>query len=250
MSPNRYHTFFRPVHLHVSTPCRMAFSKRTVQRAKTKICRHSIRLNRRWLECHGIAGSSMPATFRSVWPIPYRIEHNTKRWKCWNSNSLQTINSIWLRSTWIGNRFGCEGMCLSRQPVWVTSANHSMIFLHSSLAYETKIPRQKLKIILPSLAYYFTTGPWRLMWVRFGYDPRKDFTSRYYQTLDYRIRSNTLKEKVTSNWIELKKKHFYWLLIANSCRSPAVGKAKLNRKTHIHTLKWIVCPRHDNHFIE
>lgn len=75
---------------------------------------------------------------------------------------------------------------LDRQPIW----------LRSSLAYETKIPRQKLKIILPSLAYYFTTGPWRLMWVRFGYDPRKDFTSRYYQTLDYRIRSNTLKEKV------------------------------------------------------
>ncbi|XP_031623492.1 general transcription factor 3C polypeptide 5-like [Contarinia nasturtii] len=75
---------------------------------------------------------------------------------------------------------------LDRQPIW----------LRSSLAYETKIPRQKLKIILPSLAYYFTTGPWRLMWVRFGYDPRKDFTSRYYQTLDYRIRSNTLKEKI------------------------------------------------------
>lgn len=75
---------------------------------------------------------------------------------------------------------------LNRQPIW----------FRSSLAFETKIPRQKLKIILPSLAYYFTTGPWRLMWVRFGYDPRKDFTSRYYQTLDYRIRSNTLKEKV------------------------------------------------------
>lgn len=75
---------------------------------------------------------------------------------------------------------------LDRQPIW----------LRSSLAYETRIPRQKLKIILPSLAYYFTTGPWRLMWVRFGYDPRKDFNSRYYQTLDYRIRSNTLREKV------------------------------------------------------
>lgn len=75
---------------------------------------------------------------------------------------------------------------LDRQPIW----------LRSSLAYETQIPRQKLKIILPSLAYYFTTGPWRLMWVRFGYDPRKDFNSRYYQTLDYRIRSNTLREKV------------------------------------------------------
>lgn len=85
---------------------------------------------------------------------------------------------------------------LDRQPIW----------LRSSLAYETKIPRQKLKIILPSLAYYFTTGPWRLMWVRFGYDPRKDFTSRYYQTLDYRIRSNTLKEKV----VQIVSSQTFW----------------------------------------
>lgn len=62
--------------------------------------------------------------------------------------------------------------------------------------YETRMPRQKLKIILPALAYYYTTGPWRLMWVRFGYDPRKDFASRYYQNLDYRIRTSGLKEQI------------------------------------------------------
>lgn len=62
--------------------------------------------------------------------------------------------------------------------------------------YETKMPRQKLKLILPALAYYYTTGPWRLMWVRFGYDPRKDFSSRYYQNLDYRIRTSGLKEQI------------------------------------------------------
>lgn len=111
------------------------------------------------------------------------------------------INSIWLKSIWIGNRFGCEGMfwqqiARTSPPSYIFFHFFFLSLSHSSLAFETKIPRQKLKIILPSLAYYFTTGPWRLMWVRFGYDPRKDFTSRYYQTLDYRIRSNTLKEKV------------------------------------------------------
>lgn len=59
------------------------------------------------------------------------------------------------------------------------------------VAYETQITNEKLKYILPTLAYYFTTGPWRIMWVRFGYDPRKDFESRYYQQLDYRIRLNS-----------------------------------------------------------
>lgn len=77
---------------------------------------------------------------------------------------------------------------LDKQPIW----------LRSALGFETKIPRQKLKVILPSLAYYYTNGPWRLMWVRYGYDPRKDFSSRYYQTLDYRIRANSLKERVSS----------------------------------------------------
>ncbi|KAJ6645869.1 General transcription factor 3C polypeptide 5 [Pseudolycoriella hygida] len=57
------------------------------------------------------------------------------------------------------------------------------------IAYETKIQLSKLKYILPTLAYYFTTGPWRVMWVRFGYDPRKDFESRYYQQFDYRLRT-------------------------------------------------------------
>lgn len=73
-----------------------------------------------------------------------------------------------------------------KQPIW----------LRSALSFESGIPRAKLKIILPSIAYYYTTGPWRLMWVRFGYDPRKDFASRYYQTLDYRIRTSALKQEV------------------------------------------------------
>lgn len=46
----------------------------------------------------------------------------------------------------------------------------------------------KLKCIIPSLAYYFSTGPWRTLYVRYGYDPRKDFNSRYYQTFDFRLR--------------------------------------------------------------
>lgn len=56
------------------------------------------------------------------------------------------------------------------------------------ISYETKVPNDKLRYILPMLSFYFTTGPWRIMWVRFGYDPRKDFDSRYYQQLDYRVR--------------------------------------------------------------
>lgn len=47
---------------------------------------------------------------------------------------------------------------------------------------------ERLKFIIPTLAYYFTTGPWRNFWVRFGFDPRKDRSAAKYQSLDYRVR--------------------------------------------------------------
>lgn len=38
------------------------------------------------------------------------------------------------------------------------------------------------------MAYFYTSGPWRNCFVKFGYDPRKNFESRYFQMLDYRVR--------------------------------------------------------------
>lgn len=37
-------------------------------------------------------------------------------------------------------------------------------------------------------AFYYSSGPWRNCFCMFGYDPRKNFDSRYYQMLDYRVR--------------------------------------------------------------
>ncbi|KAM8715718.1 hypothetical protein ACLKA7_002722 [Drosophila subpalustris] len=63
-------------------------------------------------------------------------------------------------------------------PVWTRIA----------LLYESGVSNDKLKCIIPSLAFYFNNGPWRSLYVRYGYDPRKDFQSRYYQTFDFRLR--------------------------------------------------------------
>ncbi|KAL5281142.1 GTF3C5 family protein [Megaselia abdita] len=65
-------------------------------------------------------------------------------------------------------------------PVWTRIA----------LLYESKISHDKMKAILPHVAYYYVTGPWRTMYVRYGYDPRKEFSSRFHQTFDYRVRFN------------------------------------------------------------
>lgn len=74
-----------------------------------------------------------------------------------------------------------------QRPVWVRKA----ICAASGISTDT------LKSLLPVVAYFYTTGPWRTCWVRFGYDPRKDFHARYYQPLDFRVRKfGDMKEAI------------------------------------------------------
>ncbi|XP_070156549.1 general transcription factor 3C polypeptide 5 [Polyergus mexicanus] len=63
------------------------------------------------------------------------------------------------------------------------------IWSKNAIMYKTQFTSEQLKILLPSVAYYFMNGPWRIMWVRLGYDPRKDINARKYQTLDYRLKA-------------------------------------------------------------
>ncbi|XP_041980297.1 general transcription factor 3C polypeptide 5 [Aricia agestis] len=61
----------------------------------------------------------------------------------------------------------------------------------NNIKFHTKLKTSTLKIILPCLAVYMKEGPWKMMWVKFGYDPRKDPEARIYQTLDFRLRHST-----------------------------------------------------------
>ncbi|XP_047424934.1 general transcription factor 3C polypeptide 5 [Mugil cephalus] len=67
------------------------------------------------------------------------------------------------------------------RPIWSRNAVKANINLHPD----------KLKLLLPVYAYYMVTGPWRSLWVRLGYDPRKNSDSKKYQMLDFRIRCST-----------------------------------------------------------
>ena len=73
-------------------------------------------------------------------------------------------------------RFSLVEAKYQERPVWSKNALHAL----------TLIPPNRLKFILPALSYYFTTGPWRNQWVRFGYDPRVESGAAEFQTLDYR----------------------------------------------------------------
>ncbi|KAG7263667.1 hypothetical protein CRUP_005206 [Coryphaenoides rupestris] len=67
------------------------------------------------------------------------------------------------------------------RPIWSRNAVKGNIDIHP----------EKLKLLLPLLAYYMVTGPWRSLWVRLGYDPRKTPEAKKYQILDFRIRCST-----------------------------------------------------------
>ncbi len=67
-----------------------------------------------------------------------------------------------------------------KRPVWTRTA----------LLPEVGVDERRLSYILTSVSFFYLTGPWRTCYVRFGYDPRKHFESRYYQILDYRVRQS------------------------------------------------------------
>ena len=50
------------------------------------------------------------------------------------------------------------------RPIWSRSALQSHV--HTSA--------ERLKQLLASVSYYWLNGPWRTLWTRIGYDPRKD----------------------------------------------------------------------------
>ncbi|XP_053414968.1 general transcription factor 3C polypeptide 5 isoform X1 [Nycticebus coucang] len=81
------------------------------------------------------------------------------------------------------------------RPVWSRNAVKANISVHPD----------KLKVLLPYLAYYMITGPWRSLWIRFGYDPRKNPEAKIYQVLDFRIRCG-LKYGYAPNELPVKAK--------------------------------------------
>lgn len=67
------------------------------------------------------------------------------------------------------------------RPIWSRNAVKANLDIHP----------EKLKLLLPVFAYYMVTGPWRSLWVRLGFDPRKNSESKKYQMLDFRMRCST-----------------------------------------------------------
>ncbi|XP_041666215.1 general transcription factor 3C polypeptide 5 [Cheilinus undulatus] len=101
------------------------------------------------------------------------------------------------------------------RPIWSRNAIKANISIHP----------EKLKLLLPVCAYYMVTGPWRSLWVRLGYDPRKDKEAKKYQLLDFRIRCST-KHGYSSSDMPVKAKRsalYYSLPITFNKAGPHVA---------------------------
>ncbi|GJQ67245.1 hypothetical protein Trydic_g8150 [Trypoxylus dichotomus] len=115
-------------------------------------------------------------------------------------------------------RYTSAGACdkikalFDKRPIWSRAA----------ILYFSEVPKEQLKFILPAVAFHFHNGPWRIMWCKYGYDPRKDPLSRIYQTFDFRIRAVAgLKAKV-------RTKRQYHLQRYQSKVSANIPKVSLN----------------------
>lgn len=68
--------------------------------------------------------------------------------------------------------------CFERQKVWSKA----------SLCYELDCSLLDIKYILPLVAFHYLTGPFRTMWVKYGYNPHEDTSSKPLQVLDFRFK--------------------------------------------------------------
>lgn len=66
--------------------------------------------------------------------------------------------------------------------------NERPMWSRSAIIHQTKLQLNATKLILPTIAYHFNDGPYRNLWVKFGYDPRQHKDSFIYQTLDFRVK--------------------------------------------------------------
>ncbi|XP_018025796.1 uncharacterized protein LOC108681288 [Hyalella azteca] len=96
------------------------------------------------------------------------------------------------------------------RPIW------SRAGVRCALGYSS----DNIKYLLPCVGYYFMAGPWRNLWVKFGYDPRQNPQSFLFQTFNYRLKQTGL----IKSFIEAKRSYSSYLL---PYKSSAASKKKV-----------------------
>lgn len=83
---------------------------------------------------------------------------------------------------------------------------------------------ERLKKILQYFSYYWLSGPWRTLWCRMGYDPRKDPKAKYFQMVEFRLRRSKENKKSYKMMVPARRSNKDYLprnLRNNVSRAPA-----------------------------
>jgi general transcription factor 3C polypeptide 5 (transcription factor C subunit 1) len=71
-----------------------------------------------------------------------------------------------------------------KRPIW-----YKYILIHEFAETAKELGYEKRAVIkfLPAVGYRIGSGVWRQLWIRYGYDPRKNPEARFFQLIDYRL---------------------------------------------------------------
>ncbi|KAI1287768.1 General transcription factor 3C polypeptide 5 [Halotydeus destructor] len=86
------------------------------------------------------------------------------------------------------------------------------IWSKAGLAYRLKCPKIDLKYTLPCKAYYYHDGPFRCLWIKFGFNPKLDKSSAMYQSIDFRLRSTYTKNEGGKDLVAPKRSVYSYQL--------------------------------------
>lgn len=96
---------------------------------------------------------------------------------------------------------------------------------HFNVLDEFKDGAYLLRALLPSYAYKFGSGPWRNLWIRYGYDPTVDPLARYFQSIIIKFHHKELQAIQDKVSLSLTKTHAHCLSLSFflSLSSPRYG---------------------------
>ncbi|KER26915.1 hypothetical protein T265_05903 [Opisthorchis viverrini] len=106
------------------------------------------------------------------------------------------------------------------RPIWLRNA------IAKSVTTNLRSALYKGAIIC--FAYYMVRGPWSRSWIRYGYDPRTDPEARFYQVIDFRIKSHVLIRQI------LERNIRYSSMSSNKTR-----RGRLNWRRPDGSLHWL-----------
>ncbi len=103
------------------------------------------------------------------------------------------------------------------------------MWTRSALQYKVKLTDTFLRCLLSNLCYKFLSMPFKNLWIKLGYDPRKDPSSKCYQSIDYRVPQDLL------------------VMVPDTGRQKAYRGLESGNALSLH-IKYIYPPSHITHF--